>query len=429
MKCSTLAIATSGILLSAFLAAPAVSQSVTYRFTVRAGKHDRTSTPVRVVLQESEVQANLDPVLLGQAKAVKLTDAEGNELPAQLTHAGLLQQDPPGVVVRELHFVLPNLKRGERLELAALLSKSLTRAKGFQWKEVPDQFAELLHRDRPVMRYMCHPLDDSSKESREKTYKVFHHLYDPGGTRFVTKGPGGKFSHHRGLFYGFNRVSYGDVARVDTWHCGGEAHQSHEEFLLRESGPVLGRHRVRVDWHGPGQKVFATEQREMTVYDVPGGYLVQFASRLESTEGKVKLDGDPQHAGFQFRAAQEVADGDQKLTYYLRPDGKGKPGETRNWGGKNPDPRTVNLPWNAMSFVIDGTRYTAVYLDKPTNPKEARYSERTYGRFGSYFEYELDENKALELNYRVWLQEGEMTVDEAAARSADFIEPPEVEFR
>ena len=33
-----------------------------------------------------------------------------------------------------------------------------------------------------------------------------------------------------------------------------------------------------------------------------------------------------------------------------------------------------------MSFVLDGKRYSVVYLDHPDNPKEARQSERTYGR-------------------------------------------------
>ena len=70
---------------------------------------------------------------------------------------------------------------------------------------------------------------------------------------------------------------------------------------------------------------------------------------------------------------------------------------------------------NAMSFVAGGKRYTAAYLDRPDNPKEARYSERTYGRFGSYFEYDLDEGKPLELSYRFWLQDGEMTVEQVEA--------------
>ena len=38
----------------------------------------------------------------------------------------------------------------------------------------------------------------------------------------------------------------------------------------------------------------------------------------------------------------------------------------------------------------------------------------------------VDDEKPLEVNYRVWLQEGEMNVDQAAALSADFVEPAQV---
>ncbi|MHC4407206.1 MAG: DUF6807 family protein, partial [Planctomycetota bacterium] len=350
----------SAALVTCWLTMPTLGAGITYRLTVGAGKHDRVNTPVRVLLEESQTQANLNPVLLGAAKSATLTDGAGDHLAAQVAQPGLLNEaaERQGLVVRELHFIVPELKKGQSLELTAVLSEDPPASGGFAWKPSPPDYAELSFGDRPVLRYMCTPLDNSSPQAREKTYKVFHHLYDPAGTRYVTKGPGGKYPHHRGLFFGFNRISYGENARIDTWGCGGTAHQSHEGFLADEAGPVMGRHCVKVDWHGPGEKVFATEEREMTVYNVPGGQLVEFASRLASTVGAVKLDGDPQHAGFQFRAAQEVADGDQKLTYYLRPDGKGKPGDTRNWGGKNPDPKTVNLPWNAMSFVIDGKRYT-----------------------------------------------------------------------
>jgi hypothetical protein len=159
----------------------------------------------------------------------------------------------------------------------------------------------------------------------------------------------------------------------------------------------------------------------LTVYKVPGGVLVEFASRLASTSGRIKLDGGSAHAGFQFRAAQEVAANTRDLTCYLRPDGKGELGQARG--------KAMNLPWDAISFVLGQQRYTVLYLDKPTNPKPVEYNERTYGRFGSFFPYELDEGKDLEVNYRLWLQEGEMTVERASALSADFVQPVQVGVR
>ena len=103
---------------------------------------------------------------------------------------------------------------------------------------------------------------------------------------------------------------------------------------------------------------------------------------------------------------------------------QGREGETRNWDSKTRDPKTVNLPWHALSFVVGGQRYTCCYIDRPQNPKEARYSERDYGRFGSYFEYTLDQGKPLDLNYRIWLQEGEMAAEDVQRLANDFVEPP-----
>jgi len=120
----------------------------------------------------------------------------------------------------------------------------------------------------------------------------------------------------------------------------------------------------------------------------------------------------------------DVANKTKGETYYLRPDGKGQPGETRNWEAKKPDPKTVNLPWDAMCFVLDGKRYTVLRINHPDNPGEARGSERDYGRFGDYFEYELTPEKPLKVKYRVWVQEGEMTGEQCAAIAAAFVSPP-----
>ena len=108
----------------------------------------------------------------------------------------------------------------------------------------------------------------------------------------------------------------------------------------------------------------------------------------------------------------------------MRTDGKGEIGETRNWdAAKADDPisaESVDRPWNAMSFLVAGERYTVLYLDHPTNPKPARYSERAYGRFGSYFVFDVTKEVPLNVKYRLWVQAGEMTVDECNELSAEF---------
>jgi hypothetical protein len=192
--------------------------------------------------------------------------------------------------------------------------------------------------------------------------------------------------------------------------------------LRQEAGPVLGRHRLLIGWHGDKKELFANEERELTAYAVPGGTLIDFTSKVTPVKGTVKFDGDPQHAGFHFRADNEV-DKNKAQTIYIRPDGVGEPGKERNWPG---DKNMVNLPWNGLSFVLSEKRYTTAYLDHPSNPKEARYSERTYGRFGSYFVTEATPEKPLLVRYRVWLQDGQMKPEQIAALSAAFVDPPQV---
>jgi hypothetical protein len=363
---------------------------------------------------------------------VKITGADGKPLIGQLTGPGLLApagKVEAGKVARELHFLVPELKAGASADFKAVLStEGTTDGERFAWKDTAGDHADLLFGDQPVLRYEYKTIDESTPAARELTFKPFHHLYDPSGAVRVTKGPGGEFTHHRGLFYGFRLCTYGDKKTADVWHCIKGAYQSHERFLAEEAGPVLGRHRVEIAWHGEDKAVFAVEERELTAYHIPGGQLIEFSSRVRTKAGPLKVGGDPQHAGFHFRAdnAVAVAAKMKKETYYLRPDGAGKPGETRNWPG---DKGHVNLPWDAMSFVLGGERYTAAYLDRPANPKEARFSERDYGRFGSYFEREIKEGDPLDVSYRIWLQKGEAKGGDIQALDDDFAKPADVKVK
>ncbi len=324
-----------------------------------------------------------------------------------------------------LTLVVPPSSAAESLELT--LRAENRKPDLFAWTEHESKYSDLRLGNRSVLRYMCEPLDRSSPERIEETYKAYHHLYDPRGADVVTKGPGGLYPHHRGLSFGFNKISYGDK-QADVWHCKDGEYQAHVKVVSEDVGAVYGRHQVQIDWHGQDGTVFASEIREMTAYNIEGGNLIEFRSRLTTTLPQVRLDGDPQHAGFQFRASQYVPDKTAKLTYYIRPDGDDEIGNFRNWSNQPNETeinlKHVDLPWNALSFVLaDEKRLTCCYLDHHDNPKPARFSERDYGRFGSYFEYELTPDHPLQVQYRLWLQDGDMTVDKANALSRDFNQP------
>lgn len=328
---------------------------------------------------------------------------------------------------KQLVFVLPKLKAGETVTVTPGTLNYMKAPPHFKFGEEKDGVSELTFDGRKVLQYF-HPKHDP--KDHFYTFKPFHNVYDPVKGELVLTNSSAKtnkdglFPHHRGLFFGFNKISYGDKQTADIWHGTNDVFSEHEKTLATEAGEVFGRQRSLISWHGKDGNTFATEGREVTAYAVPGGTLIDWSTVLSTKLDKVRLDGDPQHAGFHFRANQEVAKNGEKNTYYLRPDGKGKINETRNWDPKGADKRTIDLPWNAVSFVTGDKRYTVLRINHPDNPKETRGSERNYGRFGDYFEYDLTPSKPLKLKYRVWVQEGEMTAEQCNAMAEAFVTPP-----
>ena len=225
-----------GCIAAYFAVAPCVfGASSSFDFTVAAGRHERNNVPVRVQMPRGQIGKE-------QIASVTLAGTDGKPIPAQWTGPGLTSS-----AAGELHFVLPHLAAGESVRLKATLStQSPASAGGFTWHDHPGHHIDLRFGERPVMTYHYERLDESTPASRVRTYKVFHHVFSPKGDRIVTGGlnedPKVHSPHHRGIFYGFNRITYGDGKRADTWHCIDGAFQQHERFLASEQGPVLGRH-------------------------------------------------------------------------------------------------------------------------------------------------------------------------------------------
>jgi hypothetical protein len=400
-------------------AAPLYSQTI----TITGGKTDEVNVVVRV------------PVTKGDSAPNAVTLPDGLHTAAQVVKPSLTD-DP--AVKQYLMFVLPKLKAGETVSVTPTTLNYVAAPPHFDFIEKKGEPIELVYTsagaNRPVLQYFDLPHDP---KDHFYTFKPFHNVYDPAtGKVMLTnsaakKTTDGLYPHHRGLFFGFNKISYGDKQTADIWHGTDSVFSQHDKMLGTEAGEVLGRQRAEISWHGKDAKTFATETREVTAYAAAGGTLIDWSTVLSTTLDSVRLDGDPQHAGFHFRANMEVSKNGKTETYYLRPDGKGKLGDTRNWDA-NPkaeivkDPRTIGMPWDACSFVIDGKRYTVLRVNHPDNPGEKRGSERDYGRFGDYFEFDLTPAKPLKLKYRVWVQEGEMTVEQCEKIAAAFVTPPSV---
>lgn len=295
------------------------------------------------------------------------------------------------------------------ISFALLLAASpmLHAADGFSW--TTDETAgtsDLVYDGKPVIRYMF-AFDTSSKDSIHDTYKVFHHVFGPKSGRQITKGPGGKFTHHRGMFVGWNKTSFGDGKQYDFWHCKNGAHLRHIRFVEQTADAESGSMTAEIHWNDPDGNPVIRELRTVTVAKQPGleGWKIDWSSKLESQVGDITLAGDRQHAGFQFRADQAVADANGAT--FLRPADFPQDSEAIQVNDKGNPPPHINLGWFAESYEIDGARYTVEYFDNPDLPKPSLFSERPYGRFGTYFKTQLTESAPLQLKYRLVVSEGE----------------------
>lgn len=305
--------------------------------------------------------------------------------------------------------------RSPTLAAVALACFASTAHADFVWTDTPGKHLELKMDDKPVARYVYEAIDESTPERRDETYKPFCHLYMYQWEHYgnlLTKGPGGKFPHHRGVYYGFNQISYTDAAgkkheKVDVWHCR-KAHQVHRRFTKQEASADGASFTSEIDWVGDDGVPFATESRTMRFRIDGPDVVVDFESTLTPQVQELKLDGDPQHAGFHFRAHNDVNDKTSNATYYIRPgSGIGQPGVAINWSEKTDNDQTRDLPWKAMCVTLRDTQVTIAYLDHPGNPKPARASERQYGRFGTYFATTVKKEKPLTVRYRLVVHPGE----------------------
>ncbi|WP_309708123.1 DUF6807 family protein, partial [Armatimonas sp.] len=79
----------------------------------------------------------------------------------------------------------------------------------------------LVGKNHLIGRFMM-GYDMSDPKKREETYKPYLHILDPDTGKPITKGAGGEFTHHRGIFIGWNKLTVNGKT-YDRWHMtGGE---------------------------------------------------------------------------------------------------------------------------------------------------------------------------------------------------------------
>ncbi len=277
---------------------------------------------------------------------------------------------------------------------AALLGSGRAEdAAPFSFSDVPGKYLDVLRAGKVVARYMD-AWDVSTPERKLETYKPYLHLFDAEGKAPITKGPGGSYTHHRGIFIGWNKISCNGKT-YDRWHMkGGE--QVHRKFLAQEAAADHASFTSCVDWNDEAGHPLIAEERTMTLRPAPAParLIVEFTSKLKAVAGDLVLDGDPEHAGCQYRPAAEV---DAKQTLYVFP------------GAKVDLKKDFDLPWVGETYSLAGQQHSVVIMNHPDNPKGTRWSAyRDYGRFGAFAKAPIKKGETLTLRYQFLIAAGSL---------------------
>ncbi|TLD71151.1 hypothetical protein FEM03_09585 [Phragmitibacter flavus] len=254
---------------------------------------------------------------------------------------------------------------------------------------------DILQDNKIVARYM-HGFDPAKLTD---TYKPYLHIFDPEGEAPITKGPGGDFPHHRAIFLGWNKILVNGKS-YDRWHMKG-GNQIHQKFTGEKASTDGATFTSTIQWEGEPGATILEESRTISVLPstAPFYATVDLTSTLIAKAGDTVLDGDPEHAGLQYRPAQEV---DRSKTSYLYPIEKANP------------QKDLDYPWFAQTYSYRGNDYTVIYLNHPENPKGARTSAyRDYGRFGTFYKTDIKHNETATIKVRFHISQGPMPSAEA----------------
>lgn len=220
------------------------------------------------------------------------------------------------------------------------------------------------------------------------TCKVFHQVYAPDGT-LLTKGLGGQFEHHRGLFVGWNRTLCNGKS-FDFWHCNRGERQTFGGTVSPSLLSMGKRAQVAfLHWVAPDGEAVIHELRGLEVVaHEEQQYVLHMRVQCRALAGDVQLTGDPQHAGQQFRALQQFAEKGAKPVLYLRPPGAKKHGNDV-W---------TKCDWIAGVLRLPVATYTVLRIESPHNPGKTKWSTRPYGRFGATRKVKILKGEAMRID-------------------------------
>ncbi|MFQ6131705.1 MAG: PmoA family protein [Armatimonadota bacterium] len=243
----------------------------------------------------------------------------------------------------------------------------------------------------------------------------------------VTKLPKpGDHPHHRSFWF-----THDEVNGVGFWHEGENAGKTvHREFEALVSGPVYGLIRARNDWVAADGTKVCEDVRELRIYKVQSGRLLDFAITIAATEGPVEF-GDTKEGTFGLRVAESM---EQREGGHIRNSQGQEDGDC--WGKQ--------ATWVDYYGPVEGETVGIAIMDSPRNFRHPTYWHvRTYGLFAAnpfglrYFigdktgkgKYTIPQGESLTLRYRVYIHEGDTEAAKVAEAYAAYAHPPQARLK
>lgn len=231
--------------------------------------------------------------------------------------------------------------------------------------------------------------------------------------------------HHRGLWF-----THGAVNGIDFWSqekgAGRTVHTGYERI---ESGPDYGRMIARTDWLTPDGRKIAEDRRDIRLYPVRNGYLLDFEIAVKAV-GRPLVWGDTKEGMFGLRLADSMR---------VNP-GRGQKGDghiVNAAGDRDGATWGKAAAWCDYYGPVDGRIVGVAILDHPSNLRHpTTWHVRDYGLFAANpfglhdfdparkndpkaGEYTTPEGQTTTFRYRVFVHDGDTeTADVPAAWNA-----------
>jgi len=231
-------------------------------------------------------------------------------------------------------------------------------------------------------------------------------------------------AHHRSFWF-----AHGSVNGHDFWGEGAESGRIvHTKFEALEMGFAAGIIRARNDWIAKDGTKVCEDVRELTVYNVSRGRLMDFEVTVTATEGPVEF-GDTKEGMMAFRVASSM-----EVT-------RGKGHIVNSEGVTDKDAWGKRANWCDYYGPVDGQTVGIAIFDHPANFRHPTYWHvRDYGLFAANpfgvrdfvgkdapsGAHTLAKGESLTFRYRIYIHEGDAQAAGIAGLYEQYAHPPAV---